>query len=503
MIRGAYSHEPARLECILLGMQGLGKPGVHQVKVSVVARAHGLPSNNFANPALPERLRTPIRNTVEAWGKQFIPKTLLHKAIVNPDITFFGTGAIDAQPKDQFVKYHYPIPKKDGGSEIHMIWTDTPCRTTCWNGGNETIDALRNPTIECIVAQHPWLENDCLYSDIILPANTTLEVEDIVPKINPYLQFNSIALQRQAIQPIGESKSDFEIVLEIAKKLGMEDAVTGGKSNEDLEKAVFVAMGLPALTNWKDFIEKEYYVYSIAKDWEQNPPGLRQFYEDPKAKPLPTPTGKLEFYSQSLAKYFPNDKERPPIPKWIEKSEMHDERLSGTRAKLYPLLIVSNHGRWRVHSQCDDISWTREIKTCKVRGIDGYLYEPLWINPKDAAKRAIQEGDIVKVFNERGTVLGGAMVWERIMPGVVYMDHGARVDAIIPGKLDRGGAINTIAPERITSEKCIGEATSGYLVEIEKVTMKQMEEWKQQYPEAFNREYEPASGLRFNAWIED
>jgi trimethylamine-N-oxide reductase (cytochrome c) len=45
-------------------------------------------------------------------------------------------------------------------------------------------------------------------------------------------------------------------------------------------------------------------------------------------------------------------------------------------------------------------------------------------------------------------------------------------------------------------------ASSGYLVEVEKVTMAQMEKWKEQYPEAFAREYDPASGLRFNAWVE-
>ena len=91
---------------------------------------------------------------------------------------------------------------------------------------------------------------------------------------------------------------------------------------------------------------------------------------------------------------------------------------------------------------------------------------------------------------------------ERIMPGVVYMDHGARCDWIIPGKLDRGGAINLISPTGITSKNCGGQATSGYLVEVEKVSMAQMEEWKKQYPEAFEREYDPASGLRFNAWVE-
>ncbi|MDD5702682.1 MAG: molybdopterin dinucleotide binding domain-containing protein, partial [Dehalococcoidales bacterium] len=203
-----------------------------------------------------------------------------------------------------------------------------------------------------------------------------------------------------------------------------------------------------------------------------------------------------------LAKHFPDDKERPPYPQWIEKSEMHDERLSGSRAKMFSLLLMSNHGRWRVHAQCDDISWTREAPTCKVKGWDGYLYEPCWIHPVDAEKRGLRDGDIVRIYNERGSVLCGARVWERVRPGVAYVDHGARVDYIIPGKLDRGGAINTIAPDGLISRHCSGQATSGYLVEVEKVSMEQMEEWQKLYPESFQREYDPASGLRFDAWVE-
>ena len=80
------------------------------------------------------------------------------------------------------------------------------------------------------------------------------------------------------------------------------------------------------------------------------------------------------------------------------------------RAKRYPLLMVSNHGKWRVHAEHDDISWLREIPMCKFSGPDGYLYEPVWINPQDANARGINDGDIVKIYNERGTVLGGARV---------------------------------------------------------------------------------------------
>ena len=166
---------------------------------------------------------------------------------------------------------------------------------------------------------------------------------------------------------------------------------------------------------------------------------------------------------------------------------------------------MSNHGRWRTHAQNDDITWTREIPTCKVKGPDGYMYEPIWVNPIDAAKRDIRSGDIVKLFNERGTVLGGAIVWERIMPGVAYQDHGARADMIATGPeeyIDRGGANNLISPANGTSQNCWGMATSNFLLEVAKVTMPQMEEWRRKYPEAFQRDYEPAAGLRFSAWIE-
>jgi molybdopterin guanine dinucleotide-containing S/N-oxide reductase-like protein len=503
-IRGPFSHEPGRLECVLLGMRGLGKPGVHQCQITYfgMPRAEGLKSIRFFNPALSERLKIPCRTTIDAWGKQLIPKTLIQDAILKPPLTFIGSGGQESQTEDQFVKYTYPIEKEKGGTEIHMMWTDTPCRITCWNHGNWSIEAQRSPKIECVVAQHPWLENECLYADIVLPANTTLEVEDIVTNTRQGPHFQSVAIQEQAIEPIGESKSDYEIVLEVAKKLGMGEKFSEGKTTRDLQKDVYDTMEMTDLITWKELEEKKYYVYPTAKDWENDPPGFKKFYEDPENNPLPTPTGKLEFYSARLAEHFPDDRERPPIPKWIEKGETHDERISSERAAMFPMLLMSNHGRWRTHAQGDDITWTRETPTGKVLAFDGYRYEPVWINPIDAGERGIRDGDVVKVFNERGIVLCGARVWERVRPGVAYVDHGARHDPIIPGKVDRGGAINTIAPNGISSKNAVGQATSGYLVDVQKVSGKEWDEWRRDYPEAFKREYDPASGLRFNAWVE-
>jgi hypothetical protein len=134
--------------------------------------------------------------------------------------------------------------------------------------------------------------------------------------------------------------------------------------------------------------------------------------------------------------------------------------------------------------------------TGKVRGPDGYLYEPLWLHPSEAAKRGIRNGDIVRIYNERGAVLAGAYVTERIMPGVAYIDHGARYDPIVPGELDRGGAINTITPHRGTSRNCRGGmVVSGFLVEVE---LADMDGLRKKYPEAFKRPYHRASGLHFD-----
>jgi len=504
-IRGPYSHEPARLECCLMGMQGLGKPGVHVYNKI----ADGMTQLDLPRPVKLLNLDG-IRRQIWSGNRlldltpQIIPKTQFHQAILNPPITSWGSTSLYAHIDDQFVKYIYPIPKEKGGGEVHMIWMDNPCRTTCWNNSSLSIEAFRSPKIECFVVQHPWLENDSVFADIILPTNTKFEEEDFA-LLSSASPLKGVSIEKKAIEPIGESMSDYEAVGEVARKLGLYKEYTDGLTVQEKIKMGYEISGVKELVSWEELQEKEYYYIPTEPNWEKYPAGLRLFYEDPEKNPLKTPSGKLEFYSQRLADSFPDDEERPPLPKWIEKGPSHDERLSSERAKKYPLLLMSNHGRWRTHAENDDITWTREILTCKVKGYDGYLYEPVWLHPTEAAKRGIKSGDIVKLYNERGAALGGAIVWERIMPGVVSQDHGARADMIATGPdvyIDRGGANNLMSPEKGTSQNCWGMATSGFLVEVEKVTMGQMEEWRKQYPEAFEKEYDPASGLRFNAWVE-
>jgi anaerobic selenocysteine-containing dehydrogenase len=510
MIRGPYGTEPARLEVCLLGMQGLGKPGVHALRMiewgifndphvyplppgatmpSVMAAHSGGYAVAFAGDgwdvAEREKEEQPGHDAPPA---QFIPKNLIHEAILNPPLEWYGTTMLIEPVDDQFTKYRYPV---EGCSEVHMIWTDTPSWTTCWNDGNSYTRALRSPKIEFIVAQHPWLENDCVMADLILPSNTKMEEQDIAVD-NFSGQFHTVMYEEQCVPPLGESMSDYEIVCKVAERLGLSEEYTGGRSVQEWIDLGFNTSGVQEQLSYEQFKERGYYVVPTAEGWQNEPAGLYRFYADPETNPLNTPSGKLEFYSDRLAQHFPDDTERPPLPHWVESGPSHDERRSSERAAKYPLLIVSNHPRWRVHSQHDDITWFHEICTSKVRGADGYLYEPVWLHPREAEARGIKDGDVVKVFNDRGGVLGGARVWERIMPGAAYMDHGARYDPIVPGVLDRGGAINTITPKNLMSKHATGMATSGYLVEVERVDLESL---RKQYPEAFARPYDRASGL--------
>lgn len=547
-IRGPYASEPARLEVMLLGMRGVGKPGVHQAKMiewSLWNRDYPVPfqgqfvpkitvigdplrpvdgdvdpSINMGRYVLTDAQKQRAPELIKLFTqlpapKQFIPRCCIHKAIIEGHAEWRGLQCFSSSQQPDANNYRKPTQQyqfeemkypRDGMSRVHMIWTDAPCQVTCWNDGNLTMRAYQDPSIECIVAQHPWLENDCYFADIIFPVVTKHEMNDLGNDMSSGA-FTSIYLEHPCCPPVGESLSDFDVCAKVAEKLGPEyyDAYTDHMSEEERVRFFYKATGCEDYMTWEEFQKRKIFVVpcKTQEELDQIPAGLYNFYKDPENNPLSTPTGKLEYYSTEIAKYTPDDPERPPVPHWIEKSESHDERLSSKRAEKYPLLCMSNHGRWRMHAQCDDIIWNREVETMKIRGKDGYQYEPCWMHTSEAEKRGIRHGDIVKVYNERGVVLCGAYVTERVMPSVCYVDHGSRLDPIIPGYLDRGGAINTITPASTTSKNATGMAVSGFLAQVEKVTDEEMEQWKRDYPEAFARKVDPDAGVCLAGWLVD
>jgi len=487
-IRGPYATEPARLQGICLAMQGLGKPGRNQAKMI----EWGLfeQADQFTQP-----MPLVIPSLVAAYrgGMPMDPhfpslaKTYVPKAILEGECQWYGVESEMAPREDQFVSRKYP---EDGCAKIHAVWTDSPSWITCWNAGNDYIRAMQHPSIEFMWAQHPWIENDTLMADIILPVNTKLETDDIADDVFNG-QYMLLYTTEKCIEPLGESYSDYEIVCMMAEKLGLYDEYTEGKTIQDFIKYGWETSNCQDMVSWEELKENRYFVIPTLPEWKDQPRGFQEFYEDPEKYPLTTPTGLLEFEATGLKEHFPDDVERPPVPKWIPYGETHEETIGTPRSEKYPLLVVSNHPRWSVHAQHEDITWLREIPTCKITGPDGYQYHPVWLHPTTAAERGICDGDIVSVYNEIGVVLGAAYVTERIMQGVIYMDHGAKLDPIVLGEIDRGGAINCIVPRNVTSKNCVGHVVSGFLSEVEKTDLEAL---NKKYPEAFARPFHPTAG---------
>ena len=378
-------------------MQGLGRPGVN-ISSNVTAAPFDF-SLKYPNPSSELVLKyglstayalatnTRASTIFTRWAdnpvQQSIYQTLVPQAIMNPPISFYGWWS-SCPVEEQFIKRAYPMP---GESEIRMIWMDTVSNTVNWNNTNKWAEAFCSPKIEFTVAQCIMLENDALFADLILPLCTQLEREDfgyngLAPRMNRGMdQGNMVMVYTQkCIEPLGESKSDYDIALAVAQRLGLEQEFTEGNTMEDWIKKCFTKTSLPEHISWEEFKKKGYYVFKFPDDWPRNP-GLRRFYETGTG--LNTPSGKIEFYSQRLAEKFPNDEERPPTPQYIAEGVTHQESITSTRAEKYPLLVESPHPRYRFHSQYETVSWLHEIPAHKILK-DGSCYEALWMNPVDA-----------------------------------------------------------------------------------------------------------------------
>ena len=218
-IRGPYSTEPARLQVLCLAMQGLGRPGCNQAKMIEWALGRDPENQAAPKPRVCINLDAAYRGDTPMEEKRdsCIPKTLVPKLILEGEGTWYGNRyGMRSDREDQFIQYKYPA---DGASKIHMIWTDSPSWITCWNDGNNFIRALRHPDIEFVFCQHPWIENDALFADVILPVNTKLEEDDIGSDIFSG-QMDMLYPEPRCMESLGESVSDYEVVCKIAEQPG-------------------------------------------------------------------------------------------------------------------------------------------------------------------------------------------------------------------------------------------------------------------------------------------
>lgn len=313
-------------------------------------------------------------------------------------------------------------------------------------------------TLETVVVHDFQWTATARFADIVLPATTSYERNDL-ENVGDY-SAKALVAMKKVIDPVFEARNDFDIFADIAERLGAREAFTEGKDEMDwlrgfYEDALPQASGLGIdAPDFDTFWEAGILEFPPSEEGAQFV-RYADFRDDPLLEPLGTPTGLIEIYSKNIEKMGYED--CPPHPTWLEPLE----RLGG--AGDYPLHVDTAHPQYRLHSQlCGTV--LREKYAVAGR-------EPCWINAEDAAARGISDGDIVRVFNDRGQLLAGAVVTDRIRPGVIRLFEGGWYDPVeggTIGALDSYGDVNVLTPDIATSK--LGNGNSGHtcLADVEK-----------------------------------
>ncbi|UCG67905.1 MAG: molybdopterin-dependent oxidoreductase [Deltaproteobacteria bacterium] len=498
--RCATGNEWARSMVCLMAMQGLGKPGVNMGGIQqgtpvdtyfyFPGYAEGGLSGDIEGTALAVNMyqRMPQLATVNTVYQR-VPRLRIPEAILEGRTSGYPTDTKTIE--GQFLKFDYPAP---GSAPVKMYYKYGGSHFGTMSETNRYVKAYRSENLEFVVNQSIWFEGEARFADILLPACTSFERWDISEFANcgGYIQHSFTqcnhrvaVMQHKCIEPLGESRSDFQIFLEIAKKLGLGAPFSEGVTEFDWCKRLFDATDLPKVISWKKFLKKGYYVVPAPKEELRAPVSFRWFAEGrpkdtPELAPLPadyteqfgkglqTQSGKLEFVCSSLERFDPNDPERPTMTKYIPSWEGHH---TTELYKRYPLQLISPHPRFSFHTMGDaKDSVINDIKDHRVL-IDGHYYWILRINSKDAEERGVRENDLVKVFNDRGAVICAAQVTERVRPGTVHSyESSATYDPVgEPGySADRGGCINQLTPSRMIVKQSHSMAANSCLVQIGK-----------------------------------
>ena len=301
---------------------------------------------------------------------------------------------------------------------------------------NRGVEALKAKTLEFIVVFEQFMTPAAKFADILLPVNTCLERNDITtgPTVGFY------GFMGQAINSVGESKSHLEICMSLAERLGIVDY--NDKTEDEWLRFIAEKHSIP---DYDSFKEKGFYLFESPEPHV----GLRPQIEDPENNKFPTPSGKIELFCQDIADIGAPDI-LPAVPKYIEMWE----GVSDPLREKYPLQLLTPHSRKRDHSQLHEIPSLRKVEP-----------HTIWINSADASARGIRDGDDVKVFNDRGTVLIPAKVTARVMPGVVCIYEGAWYSPDASG-VDRGGCANVLTRPEPSPGGALCSNTS--LVEVSK-----------------------------------
>ncbi|WP_122532414.1 molybdopterin guanine dinucleotide-containing S/N-oxide reductase [Pseudomonas viridiflava] len=361
--------------------------------------------------------------------KAFIPVARVTDMLLNPGTPFDYNGQRPTYPDIKLVYW--------AGGNIFHHHQDL----------NRLLEAWQRP--QTIIVHEQFWTAQAKYADIVLPATTALERDDIGSSASDRFM---IAMQ-QAIEPVGESRDDYAIFSGLAERMGVAETFTEGRDaqawlrfiyDDSRQRAESFGIALPAFDQfWRDGL--------LEIDFpEADNVLLKAFRDDPDAHPLPTPSGRIEIFSERIAGFDYAD--CPGHPVWLDKP-----------APAFPLHLLSNQPKTRLHSQYDHGSYSCSSKIRE--------REPLTMNPKDAQARGIVEGDVIKVFNERGAFLAGVIVSDGIRPGVVQIATGAWFDPLVRGErgsLEKHGNPNVITRDVGASSLSQGCSAQTASVEIVK-----------------------------------
>ena len=294
-------------------------------------------------------------------------------------------------------------------------------RLVYWCGGNpfhhhQDLTRLRRAFArpDTVIVHEPFRTATARHADIVLPTTTTLERDDLGGANNDDL----LVAMRRVVAPVGRSRDDHAVFADLAERLGFRDRFTEGRDEAGWLRHLYEewrarhADWAPPFDDFWDAGELPLRPESPRHVF------LADFRADPDRAALRTPSGRIELYSETIASFGYDD--CPGHPAWLEPEEWH----GAPESRRFPLVLVANNPASRLHSQLDHGGYSG---SSKVGG-----REPARLNPADAAARGLSDGDLVRLYNDRGGCLAGLVVTDAVMPGVVQLSTGAWFDPV-PG----------------------------------------------------------------------
>ncbi len=364
----------------------------------------------------------------------FIPVARIADMLLDPGATFTYEGKTHTYPDIRLVYWA-------GGNPFHHH-QDLGRFAEAW-AVPETV----------IVQEIAWTAT-AKRADIVLPATTTLERNDL----SGGRRADMVFAMKQCVAPYAEARSDFEIMRGLAARLGVEQGFTEGREETAWLRHIYEKTRAGILAAGATMPDFDAFWEIGHTEVPQLPlePAFARLRADPEGSPLKTESGKLVLYSRTLeACAYPDC---PPHPSWIEPPEWLGSAKRGT----YPFHLLSAQPNGRLHSQLD---WGRISQGEKQSGREAVL-----ISPDDARRLALKDGDTALVRNARGRCLAGVRVSSDIRPGVAILPTGAWFTPIetAEGPLCIAGNANVLTLDVPASAFSGGCAAHTCLVAIER-----------------------------------